>query len=39
MTLKCDNSMLHDAEAIINYDYVTRKKNYRMPLNERASIL
>lgn len=38
MTLKCDNSMLHDAEVIINYDYVARKSHYRMPLNERAPI-
>lgn len=30
--------MLHDAEVIINYDYVARKSHYRMPLNERAPI-
>lgn len=30
--------MTYDAEAIIDYDYVAHKDQYRMPLNERASI-
>lgn len=30
--------MIYDAEAIIDYDYATHKDQYRMPLNERASI-
>lgn len=30
--------MTYDAEAIIDYDYATHKNQYRMPLNERASI-
>lgn len=30
--------MTYDAEAIIDYDYATYKDQYRMPLNERASI-
>lgn len=30
--------MTYDAEAIIHYDYATHKDQYRMPLNERASI-
>lgn len=30
--------MTYDAEAIIDYDYVSHKDQYRMPLNERASI-
>lgn len=30
--------MTYDTEAIIDYDYVAHKDQYRMPLNERASI-
>lgn len=30
--------MTYDAEAIINYDYAAHKDQYRMSLNERASI-
>lgn len=30
--------MTYNAEAIIDYDYATHKDQYRMPLNERASI-
>ena len=30
--------MMYDAEAIIDYDYDSHKDQYRMPLNERASI-
>lgn len=30
--------MTYDAEAIIDYDYAAHKDQYRMPLNERASI-
>ena len=30
--------MMYDAEAIIDYDYDAHKDQYRMPLNERASI-
>lgn len=30
--------MIYDSEAIIDYDYAAHKGQYRMPLNERASI-
>ena len=30
--------MTYDAETIIDYDYGAHKDQYRMPLNERASI-
>lgn len=30
--------MTYDAEAMIDYDYAAHKDQYRMPLNERASI-
>ena len=30
--------MTYDAETIIDYDYAAHKDQYRMPLNERASI-
>lgn len=30
--------MTYDVEAIIDYDYAIHKDQYRMPLNERASI-
>lgn len=30
--------MTYDTEAIIDYDYDAHKDQYRMPLNERASI-
>lgn len=30
--------MTYDAETIIDYDYASHKNQYRMPLNERASI-
>lgn len=30
--------MIYDVEAIIDYDYAAHKDQYRMPLNERASI-
>lgn len=30
--------MTYDAKAIIDYDYAAHKDQYRMPLNERASI-
>lgn len=38
MTLKYGTSMTYDAEAIIDYDYAAHKDQYRMPLDERASI-
>lgn len=30
--------MTYDAKTIIDYDYAAHKDQYRMPLNERASI-
>lgn len=30
--------MTYDVEAIIDYNYASHKDQYRMPLNERASI-
>ena len=30
--------MTYNAEAIIDYDYAAHKDQYRIPLNERASI-
>lgn len=30
--------MTYDTETIIDYDYAEHKDQYRMPLNERASI-
>ncbi|MDM8279060.1 hypothetical protein QUW37_07510 [Ligilactobacillus aviarius] len=30
--------MTYDVEEIIDYDYAAHKDQYRMPLNERASI-